>query len=240
MPNRVVREGILDSDKMDTLVRNGGWAAESFYRRLHSVADDYGIFDARPVVLRSRCYPTLVDIVREADVSRWLAECEKAGLIRLYEADCHKYLEIIEFRQQVRVKKRRFPAPPENVHSRCAADDEQMRTETKPNQSETETETETKPKEDRDAIPVGLDVPEFVKTWETFIRHRKEIKHPLKRTARDQLLLRLDSWGITKAIEALETTIANGWQGVFEPKQNGKHVDSTKRELEKIRLVTSK
>jgi hypothetical protein len=80
MPSRLLREGIIDSEAVNAV----SFPAEVFYRRLMSVVDDFGRFDGRPSVLRSRLYPLKVDTVREADISRWIAECVKAGLIALY------------------------------------------------------------------------------------------------------------------------------------------------------------
>lgn len=80
MPNRILRETILESEAVNRL----GFAAEVFYRRLMSVVDDFGRFDARPGVLRCRLYPLKVDTVREAEIARWIAECVKAGVIALY------------------------------------------------------------------------------------------------------------------------------------------------------------
>lgn len=80
MPTRLVREGILDSERIDQLDA----PAEVFYRRLMSKVDDYGLFDARIAMLRSSLYPLRVDKVREADIARWIAACEKAGVIALY------------------------------------------------------------------------------------------------------------------------------------------------------------
>lgn len=91
MPNRIVRESILTSDKVDGLDA----ASEVFYRRLLSKVDDYGRFDARPSILRTSLFPLRVDRVREADCSRWIAACEKAGLIALYCHDGKPYLEVL-------------------------------------------------------------------------------------------------------------------------------------------------
>jgi hypothetical protein len=63
MPTRLVREGIISSDRVDKL----DWQAEVFYRRLLNKVDDHGLYDARPSVLRSSLYPLRVDRVREAD-----------------------------------------------------------------------------------------------------------------------------------------------------------------------------
>src|SRR5678815_3314811 len=80
MPTRLVREGIINSDRINELDN----AAEVFYRRLLNKVDDYGLYDARPSILRSSLYPLRVNKVSEAACLRWLAICEKAGLIVLY------------------------------------------------------------------------------------------------------------------------------------------------------------
>jgi hypothetical protein len=107
MPARLLREGILDSEAVNKL----SFEAEVFYRRLMSVVDDFGRFDGRPIVLRSRLYPTKVDSVRVADISRWLAECETAGLLVLYAVEAKPYI-LFHKLGQPRAKESKFPAPP--------------------------------------------------------------------------------------------------------------------------------
>lgn len=113
MPNRIVRDAILTSVPVCSL----GWPEEVLYRRLMSVADDYGRCDALPQLIRSRCYPLQTDQVRVADITRWLAACEKAGLIVLYEANGKPYLQIEKFGQQQRSASK-YPQPPAS-DSRC-------------------------------------------------------------------------------------------------------------------------
>ncbi|MFY7952807.1 MAG: hypothetical protein ACOVT5_09885 [Armatimonadaceae bacterium] len=112
MPARLLREGILDSDAVCSL----SFPAEVFYRRLMSVVDDFGRFDGRAAVLKSRLYPLQGDKVREADIPRWIAECEKAGLIVLYTVAAKPY---ILFRKLgvPRAKESKWPAPPESLKS---------------------------------------------------------------------------------------------------------------------------
>lgn len=127
MPTRLLREGILTSDRVNLLDPPG----EVFYRRLMSVVDDFGRFDGRPVMLKSRCFPLRVDTIREADISRWIAMCEKAGLIALYEVGGKRFLEMLDFRQSVRAKGSQYPERPKAVSatqlcSTCDADATQM------------------------------------------------------------------------------------------------------------------
>ena len=120
MPSRILREGILTSERVDMLTPQG----ELFYRRLMSVVDDFGRFDGRPQMLRVSCFPLRVDRVREADISRWLDELQTAGLIALYAVNGKPYLEMHDFRQQVRAKESRYPAKPEPIGG-CVADAKQ-------------------------------------------------------------------------------------------------------------------
>lgn len=65
---------------------------------------------------------------------------------------------------------------------------------------------------------------EFLSTLENFERHRKEIRKPLKPTGRKALYVQLQRMGESVAVAAMQTSIANGWQGVFEPNgTNGSH-----------------
>ncbi|WP_071869609.1 hypothetical protein [Xylella fastidiosa] len=107
MPSRLLREGILSSERVNAL----DFPAEVFYRRLMSKVDDHGLYDARPSMLRASLYPLKVDRVREADISRWIAACEKAGLIALYDEDGKPYLQMLDTRWQARSEPK-FPLPP--------------------------------------------------------------------------------------------------------------------------------
>lgn len=115
MPNRILREGILTSPRIAKL----GWPEEVFYRRLMSVVDDFGRYYADPGLLRAACYPRQLNKVSDSDIGKWLACVQKAALVRVYPAqDGERYLELLDFGQQVRAKKSKFPDP----HSTCVAD----------------------------------------------------------------------------------------------------------------------
>lgn len=107
--SRIIRKGFLDSDRVSKL----GWFAECVYHRLLLVADDYGLFDARPTYLRAILFSTALEKVREADVSRALLDCESAGLIRFYEADDKRYLQILRYGQRTGKTKPKWPPPPD-------------------------------------------------------------------------------------------------------------------------------
>lgn len=109
MPTRRIRDGILDSKRVNALEPLG----ELFYRRLLNVVDDYGRFTANPSLLVTACYPIRPEYVSETYVSEQLTTCAELGLVRLYEGkDRGHYLLVRNFRQPVRAKYSRFPDPP--------------------------------------------------------------------------------------------------------------------------------
>lgn len=155
MPNRILREGILKSTRVDALSSN----AEIFYRRLMSVVDDYGRYEALPKLLRAAVYPLKYDEITDSAIESWLSECaqhigEEESLITVYEVRGHRYLQVNNFHQRTRAKTSRFPDPSEGKISvmlltRTPApvvwrsDDRHARTET---DTYSETNTQTKPK----------------------------------------------------------------------------------------------
>ena len=62
--------------------------------------------------------------------------------------------------------------------------------------------------------------PEFVAAWEQWQAHRRELRKPLTPIARLQQIRQLKMWGKTRAMAAIEFSIRNGWQGIFEPTGN--------------------
>lgn len=116
MPNRYLREGILTSRRVNSL----GWQEEVFYRRLMSKVDDYGRYTADPALLRAALYPLLLDRVRDSDIPRLLASCEKAGLVFVYAIDGESYLVMNKW-ENGRAKTSSYPTPPAEVCERMLA-----------------------------------------------------------------------------------------------------------------------
>lgn len=109
MPTRILRDGILTSERVACL----GWAEECFYRRLMSVADDHGRFYALPALILAACYPLHLKKVSDSDIEKWLHACVGAALVRVYPAkDGKRYLQILDFGQRIQSKSK-FPEPVE-------------------------------------------------------------------------------------------------------------------------------
>lgn len=230
MPNRILREGILESSKINAL----GLEAELFYRRLMSVVDDYGRFHAEPVLLRSKCYPRRIDQITDKKVAGYLAECAAAGVLLVYEIEGEKYLELCKFHQHVRAKHSKFPQPP--------ADAEQMQriciANARPNvvedvdvdvvdQKGNKPESMVKGSKTNDVFPDVLNTEEFKKAWESYHSYRAAMRLPrLLPISRNNQLRRMAEWGHQSALSSISDTIANGYQGLFPPKKGNNATNS--------------
>lgn len=148
MPSRVIREGWVESERIDQL----DGESERFFLRLCLRADDFGRYHGNHSLLRSSLFPLKLD-VRITDIPRWLAACEKAGLLRCYSIDSKSFVEILRFDQRLRAKVSKFPPPPPTDAGRtpdiCPSHDRHMRTEGESESEvemdlETESETEAK------------------------------------------------------------------------------------------------
>lgn len=107
MPDRILRAGILTSDRVNEL----SWGGEVFYRRLMNVVDDFGCYDGRESILRASLYPLKIDRVDNSDIAKWLAECAGAGLVRVYLVDSKPYIMIENFNQRLRANVSKWPQP---------------------------------------------------------------------------------------------------------------------------------
>lgn len=114
MPNRYLRESYIGSESVNAL----SWQAEVFWTRLLVAVDDWGRCEAHPKLLRAKIFPLRLDAVREADVSRLIAECEKAGLVRLYSDNGKEYLQMFKW-EVGRALESKYPDPPGPYLAEC-------------------------------------------------------------------------------------------------------------------------
>lgn len=231
MPNRILR------DWTDSLaIHNAGEAGENLFGRIIMKADDFGRYTSDPQLLRSLCYPHRDDL-RNADMSRRLVSIQAAGLIFCYEVTdtgtsrwldvkelsgvcavgTKRYLLIPKFGQQKRALTSKYPDPPPDdgrLIGKCLANDTQLRPYAK-------AETKAKALIDFEAMAPDFSNPKFKIAWEEFEQHRREIKHPLTVTSAKKMASKFQRWGVNDSILAINTSIENGWQGVFPPSHNG-------------------
>ena len=227
MPNRILRD-YTDSLRFDGI----GAEAERLFIRLLTKADDYGRFHADPRLVGAACFP-LEQSIEPKQITKWLDELERRGLILRYEAEGKHLLSVINYGQRLRNTRYKFPPPQDKDREwlptgrdlpQLAAD---CRNSPPESESETESETETEKGKQRAAeaappLPVLLDTDEFRGAWEDYRTYRKQAK--LRRLTpigiRNQWA-EMEGWGHDEAVEAIRTTIRKGWQGIFKPKHNG-------------------
>jgi hypothetical protein len=128
MPTRLIREGINDSRAVNALSE----PAEVLYRRLMSIVDDYGRYEADPDLIRARCFPRQLDRWKVERVAKYLNECSteihgESPLVTVYSVGLRKYLQINNFGQRLQAKSK-FPAPEDGTRKDAKMDDSQKST----------------------------------------------------------------------------------------------------------------
>lgn len=71
-------------------------------------------------------------------------------------------------------------------------------------------------------VPEKLLTQEFADNWNRWVKHRSEIRKPLKPTQVESQLAELEKVGLPKAIEIIRHTIAKGWIGLRDPDEDQK------------------
>lgn len=91
MPSRILREGITDSEAINSLTAE----QERLFIRLVVAVDDFGRLDARPAVVRARCFPVLEFSTEQ--VAGWMAalcSTHPRPLMDFYVEDGKLYLQL--------------------------------------------------------------------------------------------------------------------------------------------------
>jgi len=230
MPNRVLRDWTT-SDNIDQLSSE----AEVFFTRLIMKADDFGNYPANPRLLKSALYP--LREVSTKQVEGWLKECLTVKIVRKYHVDGKDYLTIPNFDQRLRAKRSKYPLPPDGHVSDIGQSDDGHTSDNGRPETETNPKLETKqnPKPNpASAEPLVLPFgSEFLAVWQEWEQYRLESKKRLTRsTAKKQIAL-LGARPEKVAIAMINQSIQNGWQGIFEIKQdsNGAGFNKNKQHL---------
>ena len=67
--------------------------------------------------------------------------------------------------------------------------------------------------------PLPFPSESFSKVWNSWIDYRKELKKPLKDATVKAMWAEFLIWGEDASVFSIQTSIKNGWQGLFEPKK---------------------
>jgi hypothetical protein len=236
MPNRILRDGFVDSESVAGLT---DWS-HRLYSNLLVKCDDAGRFDGRVEMLRSHLFP-LGTSRRVEDFNKALAELEKARLVIRYERDGRAFLQVTKWQRCGNSECSRFPwlngdhaisyvdkqtrDGPKRFVSTSLFDPMLMASvphaEGVKGDSDTETKTDTKtktPPRTGAEVPAALNTPEFVMAWGCYLRHRDQMKDKLTDTAKELALKKLSKMGVQRAVACIEHSVSNSWVGLHEPK----------------------
>ena len=188
MPNRIIRDAILDSERYHSVdIR-----ARLAFHELLLCADDYGLLPLSDVFLKR--HTTAFDGLASPTIDAVLSSLMDSDLIRCYTKDGAKFAYIPRFGNAPRASKPKWPIPPqelggaeinnlaEKVHSRRIAYAQHVRANAC--ETETETETETERREDRSqahalATPTATKVTHPALTADTETRIPARVLVPL-------------------------------------------------------------
>lgn len=208
MPTRYLKPGIRDSDRIESLSDPN---AEILYYRLLVSVDDFGRADARPLMIKSMCFPVRLRATADKCM-QWMQCLESAGLIRLYEVDGKPYLQMEKWDNKPRADASKFPEPPTDA-DKCM----QMLPVTVTGTG-TETKTENKkPALTRFALPDWI--PE--EHWRAWIEARTKSGKPPTEYAKRLAIKKLENLrdeGHAPA-QVLMNAAFNNWSGLFPPKE---------------------
>jgi hypothetical protein len=215
MPTRYLKPGICDSPHIDAIKSA---QAECLYYRLLVTVDDYGRYDARPALVKARCYP-LRETYTSKQVQAWLLELHTAGLIALYGTENGEYLQILRWDNKPRASESKFPPIPTDADGciQVYANAGIPRTVLPVTVTDIP-KHKPKPKQPARAVPIPDWLPE--ECWENWKAERRDRKKPMTPRAEQaaiNALSDLRNKGHDPA-KVIQQSIANGWAGLFELK----------------------
>jgi len=115
MPQRFLRPGIRTSEAWNSV----DWVDQSAYIRLLTLVDDEGRYDGRLPVLHAELWALRDDVTRQLTAAIG-SRLEQAGLIRFYEVDGKRYVQVTKWQERAR-NRSKFPSPPDDNRLPSAA-----------------------------------------------------------------------------------------------------------------------
>ena len=178
----------------------------TFYRLLVN-ADDYGCFDAREAVVKSRLFP-LKDTMKLSEVGKILDRLAETGLITRYTKDGKPFLCVNKWgeHQRLRVSRHKYPTPDEadslpQVAASCGEKSLESESES---ESESEIESESEKRKAQETW--------FERFWKAYPRkvNRVGARKAFDKIKPDEALLEKIIAAIGKQIESEQWTKDGG------------------------------
>jgi hypothetical protein len=228
---RNIKPGLYQND---VLAECSVWARYIF-PGLWMLADRDGKLEDRPAKLKAALLP-----YDSQNIDKLLVELHNRGFIYRYGAGGQKYIQILNFRkhQNPHFKEPastipdpdgttpddgRAPdspgartGPEQNGHSSGPADSGFLIPD-----PPSRIPDPLKPESGVGTLPFPSE--RFADAWARWGQHRRETHKPLTPTSTRQQLKKLAELGEDRAVRAIDHSIANGYQGIFEPTTRGNH-----------------
>ena len=148
-----------------------------------------------------------------------------------------KKMNADERREYLRLKKQesRNRGKTKNLRQQSVNKRQQLSTVSTHTDTDTEADTDTE-KDNKtplppfaEFIPESIDCAGLREAWTDYVQERGSGKKKVSECAAKIIMRKLERWGKQKAIVALENSIAGGWQGVFEPKEQSNGKSATRK-----------
>lgn len=253
MPSRLIREDMLDSERVLALPIEARW----LFVTIMLSADDLGIFEATSFKLTRRS-----DLRRET-IDHLLGMLRDADLVRLYEADGKRFGFIPRFRQRIQIKFIKRPLPPpemiaddddainkikqlaskttvgQRMGNRCATDGQQQEAKAEAEAIPRTLYTESKKTRKGVSAPDVSKPPEVSDaTWGSWVVLRKAKRAPITESAIAGL--RREAAKARMSLDAvLEECCLRGWTG-FRADWMARRMTAAERAAETVARLTGK
>ena len=225
-------------------VRSMSPIARSIYRDLLDVQFEHGCLPSRERFMRAlgwsetdwqefepyleECFPNGINLKMDEIRNQAIEDSEKQ--VRAGKKSGEARSSVGKFEPEINTRS----TDVQRTFNGCSTDVQQVL-----NQTETETETETEAetiKDKKDAVApssrkgkvdfhslaqeAGFEDDMFLKAWNEFVEHRREIKHPMSERAANLILAKLKKFSVEVGVEAINRSISSGWRNVFPEKAN--------------------
>ena len=159
MPNRIIQESICTSETLNDLSD----FEERFWHRLTVCVDDYGRFDARPAILKSRLFPLRIGTT-DKNIQDALKKISSVGLVDLYEVGGKPFLQLVTWAkyQRIRNKRSKYPAPEDGDPLTFDSKSQQVAAECPRNPIQSESNPNPNPNPSYCAAPETAATPPFI------------------------------------------------------------------------------
>lgn len=188
MPNRILKDSICTSDSINELT----WFEECLFYRLIVNCDDYGRFDGRVAIIRSRLFPLKTNVTDKA-ISDALNKLASKELVILYTYENKPYLYLPSWgkHQRLRNSIEKYPSPEDSdILPQVAASCRELPPESE-SKKESESEYESNAhardlfREWYEKYPRKIDPTKARKAWD-----KLKVDEPLF----EKIMLGLDKW----------------------------------------------